>query len=62
MDNGERVTNNMCGICGIVGDEGRDREAVLGRMTDAMRHRGPDDHGIEAAPSGATTASAATGS
>jgi asparagine synthase (glutamine-hydrolysing) len=37
----------MCGIAGIVDGDGRalDREA-LGRMTDAMRLRGPDDAGV----------------
>lgn len=37
----------MCGICGIV-DFGAARveESVIRRMTDAIRHRGPDDEGI----------------
>jgi asparagine synthase (glutamine-hydrolysing) len=35
----------MCGICGIIGREPIDREA-LGRMTAALRHRGPDDEGF----------------
>jgi asparagine synthase (glutamine-hydrolysing) len=37
----------MCGICGIaVLDRGRPIDTgVLGRMQDAIRHRGPDDHG-----------------
>jgi asparagine synthase (glutamine-hydrolysing) len=35
----------MCGICGVVGHEPIDREA-LARMTDALRHRGPDDEGF----------------
>jgi asparagine synthase (glutamine-hydrolysing) len=37
----------MCGIAGIVHADGRpvDREA-LEAMTDAMRHRGPDDRGV----------------
>jgi asparagine synthase (glutamine-hydrolysing) len=34
----------MCGICGVVGREPVDREA-LGRMTAVLRHRGPDDEG-----------------
>ena len=34
----------MCGICGMVGREPVDREA-LKRMTNVMRHRGPDDEG-----------------
>ena len=33
----------MCGICGTAGCV--DREA-LGRMTDALVHRGPDDGGV----------------
>ena len=37
----------MCGIAGIVDfDGGVIDEALLGRMCDAIRHRGPDDHGI----------------
>jgi asparagine synthase (glutamine-hydrolysing) len=35
----------MCGICGIIGSEPIDRDA-LGRMTAALRHRGPDDEGF----------------
>jgi asparagine synthase (glutamine-hydrolysing) len=35
----------MCGICGMVGYHPVDRE-VLGRMTSALRHRGPDDEGL----------------
>ena len=35
----------MCGICGIVGRDPIDREA-LARMTRALRHRGPDDEGF----------------
>jgi len=35
----------MCGICGIVGPDPVDREA-LGRMTRVLRHRGPDDEGF----------------
>ena len=32
----------MCGICGYsgIGDE-----SLLTKMTEAMSHRGPDDHG-----------------
>jgi len=33
----------MCGICGIWG---RTEPHALGRMVEAMRHRGPDDEGI----------------
>ncbi|MGH3109596.1 MAG: asparagine synthase (glutamine-hydrolyzing) [Gaiellaceae bacterium] len=35
----------MCGICGMVGADPVDRD-VLGRMTKALRHRGPDDDGF----------------
>jgi asparagine synthase (glutamine-hydrolysing) len=35
----------VCGICGVVGRDPVDRE-VLGRMTAALRHRGPDDEGF----------------
>ncbi|MCK9240972.1 MAG: asparagine synthetase B, partial [Desulfocurvus sp.] len=43
----------MCGIAGIVHADGRpvDREA-LEAMTDAMRHRGPDDRGVRVFPGG----------
>jgi asparagine synthase (glutamine-hydrolysing) len=34
----------MCGIAGIVG-EFPERSATVARMTDALRHRGPDDGG-----------------
>jgi asparagine synthase (glutamine-hydrolysing) len=40
----------MCGIAGIIG---RDRSArQVGRMTDAQRHRGPDDEGVLVLPTG----------
>jgi asparagine synthase (glutamine-hydrolysing) len=35
----------MCGIAGIVSSHGVDR-GLLKRMTNALRHRGPDDEGI----------------
>src|SRR6187431_2865691 len=35
----------MCGICGIVGVDPVDREA-LARMAHSLRHRGPDDEGF----------------
>lgn len=38
----------MCGIVGIVGNNWD--EASLARATEAMRHRGPDDSGIEVFP------------
>src|SRR5579863_7736604 len=44
----------MCGICGVVQIGGEPRQVidadVLLRMTDAMRHRGPDDRGTYEAP------------
>ena len=42
----------MCGIAGIFDQRGQrtiDR-SLLGRMTDALRHRGPDDSGIHVEP------------
>ena len=37
----------MCGIVGIVNSENKHvDEALLGRMCDAIRHRGPDDDGF----------------
>jgi asparagine synthase (glutamine-hydrolysing) len=37
----------MCGIAGIIDFAGRPvDEGLLGRMCDAIRHRGPDDRGI----------------
>jgi len=37
----------MCGIVGIVGNESKPvDEALLGRMCNAIRHRGPDDDGF----------------
>ena len=40
----------MCGLAGFISDSGAlpasAWPAVLGRMGDAIRHRGPDDHGI----------------
>ena len=35
----------MCGICGTVGPDPVDREALT-RMTRVLRHRGPDDEGF----------------
>lgn len=34
----------MCGIAGILGDKARNPRVVR-EMTDALFHRGPDDHG-----------------
>ena len=40
----------MCGIAGIVRyDDARPERARLARMADSLRHRGPDDEGIEIA-------------
>ena len=36
----------MCGICGIIGAPDAVREDVLRRMTEVLRHRGPDDSGV----------------
>jgi asparagine synthase (glutamine-hydrolysing) len=36
----------MCGICGIIGQVDERNRAALGRMNDAMAHRGPDAEGI----------------
>lgn len=37
----------MCGIVGIVRNDGSDvDQALVGRMCDAIRHRGPDDDGF----------------
>jgi asparagine synthase (glutamine-hydrolysing) len=41
----------MCGICGVVGiGDSKEVEAVVRRMTAALRHRGPDDEGMLAVP------------
>lgn len=41
----------MCGLCGILRSDGRDVDTdVLGRMTRAMEHRGPDGEGFHQAP------------
>lgn len=38
----------MCGLCGIVDYSGASvKEDVLWRMTETLRHRGPDDIGVE---------------
>ena len=42
-----RYTNSMCGIAGFVTTRPASvSEATLARMTDAIRHRGPDDSGF----------------
>ena len=40
----------MCGICGVVERTGTVDPRVLGRMNDALRHRGPDDAGTYISP------------
>ena len=38
----------MCGICGIFAhDQGSLSESLLTEMTQTLRHRGPDDMGVE---------------
>ncbi|MEO6392921.1 MAG: asparagine synthase (glutamine-hydrolyzing) [Pyrinomonadaceae bacterium] len=43
----------MCGIAGLIGVEG-DQRAAAGRLLSALRHRGPDDEGIEEVGPGLT--------
>src|SRR5438552_434085 len=45
----------MCGICGVVHLAGGEPVSleVLGRMTDVLEHRGPDEHGMVALPGAA---------
>ena len=40
----------MCGIAGIIGNHVPDADARLARMSNALRHRGPDDAGIHVWP------------
>lgn len=41
----------MCGVCGVVGvKDAETSEALVRRMMNAMRHRGPDDEGMVVAP------------
>jgi len=35
----------MCGICGVAGGDPSESQELVGRMCDAMVHRGPDDEG-----------------
>lgn len=37
----------MCGVLGVLGLERHSAEQVAGRMRAALRHRGPDDEGVE---------------
>ncbi len=43
----------MCGICGIVDFERRERMSpdIVSRMNDTIQHRGPDDAGVYVASS-----------
>jgi asparagine synthase (glutamine-hydrolysing) len=44
----------MCGICGVIGFEAKDKsEHIVRRMSAAMLHRGPDDEGFLIAPQAA---------
>jgi asparagine synthase (glutamine-hydrolysing) len=40
----------MCGIAGIIGNQGPDIEVRLARMSSALKHRGPDDAGVSLWP------------
>ena len=42
----------MCGICGIVGRADSEANDAVRRMTETLRHRGPDDDGIVRLPLG----------
>lgn len=35
----------MCGVTGIIGENIENKEVIIARMTEAIRHRGPDDEG-----------------
>src|SRR5947208_3198888 len=37
----------MCGICGLLVPSGRPDPALVERMCDALRHRGPDEGGVD---------------
>src|SRR2546428_12569941 len=41
---------SMCGICGIVRRHGPIDRDALARMTETLRHRGPDDVGYYVSP------------
>ena len=43
----------MCGICGVIGRERADLDAVAEAQVATMHHRGPDSHGTFRAPYGA---------
>src|SRR5712671_5409680 len=40
----------MCGICGVIGIEQQEGEAITRRMMQALWHRGPDEDGLLVAP------------
>ena len=40
----------MCGICGIARSEGTVDVELVGSMSESLRHRGPDDHGLWSSP------------
>lgn len=40
----------MCGISGYLGSSNKDREELLSRLNEALRHRGPDDGGVWFSP------------
>ena len=48
----EKGGSGMCGICGIVFDDPTRKapEGLIGRMTDSLEHRGPDDRGAHEEP------------
>lgn len=48
----------MCGIAGILGNEIPDIASVLGQMSGALVHRGPDDAGVVLWPAGRGTTQA----
>jgi len=37
----------MCGICGVINYPDSTYNELIGRMVDVLKHRGPDDFGIE---------------
>src|SRR5689334_17428082 len=37
----------MCGTCGLLAPSGRPDPALVERMCDALRHRGPDEGGVD---------------
>ena len=39
-------TLSMCGIAGIIGQNIKDKEKVIGKMVELISHRGPDEDGF----------------